>query len=506
MPGAVIYCRVSTKEQTQNFSLATQEEACVKYCEREGLAIIRIFAEEGESAKTAERTKFQELLTYCRENKGRISFLIVNSLSRFARDKYSHFAVRAYLSKLGISLRSATEPIDDSSSGKLMEGILAAFSQFDNDVRSERTVAGMKAAIGKGVWTFPAPLGYCRIPNQRGRSTLALDPSTAPLVRQAFELYATGAYDREQVLKLVTAAGLRTKQGKKLSSQSFSNMLKNPLYAGRMVVGDWEVDCPGAFEPLIRPELFRQVEAILLGKRATIKPRLRSHPDFPLRHFVTCGSCNRPLTGSWSRGRTKRYPYYHCVNHSCKAPNVRKSEMEEKFLALIGRMQPRPSYIRLFREIVMDVWKDRQKEAVTIATALSLRVQELEQKKQRVIEAFVHRREIDKETYEDQLDRTREEIAVAELELHDAKLEEFDMEASLGFATNVLSNAARFWIECSPEQKERFQRILFPEGLRFDGEGFGTPATCLAFSYLREVSSPKSSLASRTGVEPVSPP
>jgi len=56
------------------------------------------------------------------------------------------------------------------------------------------------------------------------------------------------------------------------------------------------------------------------------------------------------------------------------------------------------------------------------------------------------------------------------------------------------------------EQKQRFQRILFPEGLAFDGEGFGTPATCLAFSYLREVSSRKSSLASRTGVEPVSPP
>ncbi len=53
-----------------------------------------------------------------------------------------------------ISLRSATEPIDDTSTGKLMEGVLASFAQFDNDVRSDRTRAGMKAALELGRWTF----------------------------------------------------------------------------------------------------------------------------------------------------------------------------------------------------------------------------------------------------------------------------------------------------------------------------------------------------------------
>jgi DNA invertase Pin-like site-specific DNA recombinase len=61
------------------------------------------------------------------------------NLTRFAREKYDHFALRAHLKSLGISLRSATEPIDDTSTGELMEGVLAAFAQFDNDVRSERT-------------------------------------------------------------------------------------------------------------------------------------------------------------------------------------------------------------------------------------------------------------------------------------------------------------------------------------------------------------------------------
>jgi Resolvase, N terminal domain len=80
-------------------------------------------------------------------NKGRVHFVVVFNLTRFARDKYDHFALRSHLKSLGISLRSATVPIDDTSTGKLMDGVLAAFAQFDNDVRSDRTRAGMKAAL-----------------------------------------------------------------------------------------------------------------------------------------------------------------------------------------------------------------------------------------------------------------------------------------------------------------------------------------------------------------------
>jgi DNA invertase Pin-like site-specific DNA recombinase len=64
--------------------------------------------------------------------------VVVFNLTRFARDKYDHFALLSHLQSLGISLRSATEPIDDTSTGKLMEGVLAAFAQFDAIDQAER--------------------------------------------------------------------------------------------------------------------------------------------------------------------------------------------------------------------------------------------------------------------------------------------------------------------------------------------------------------------------------
>ena len=87
MIGAVIYVRVSTKEQTENLSLSTQLCACEEYCRREGYEVVERFREEGESAKTADRTELQKLLNFCRTHKGKVHFVIVYNLTRFAREK-----------------------------------------------------------------------------------------------------------------------------------------------------------------------------------------------------------------------------------------------------------------------------------------------------------------------------------------------------------------------------------------------------------------------------------
>jgi hypothetical protein len=53
-----------------------------------------------------------------------------------------------------------------------MEGVLASFAQFDNDVRSDRTKAGMKAALELGHWAFLAPIGYINVPRTYGKSLI----------------------------------------------------------------------------------------------------------------------------------------------------------------------------------------------------------------------------------------------------------------------------------------------------------------------------------------------
>jgi DNA invertase Pin-like site-specific DNA recombinase len=281
MVGAVIYVRASTKEQTENLSLATQLRACEEYCRRQGYEILERFHEEGESAKTTDRSQLQALLKYCRTHKGKVHFVVVYNLTRFAREKYDHFALRAHLKSLGISLRSATEPIDDTSTGKLMEGVLASFAQFDNDVRSERTRA-MRAALELGRWTFPAPLGYLNAPKWSGKS-LVPDPERAPLVRQMFEDFASGRFTKQEVLARVTERGLRTRRGLVVSPQSFGQMMRNPIYVGKVESPDYGVSVQGDFDPLVDEATFYRAQAVLDARVVTAGPRQRNHPDFPLR-------------------------------------------------------------------------------------------------------------------------------------------------------------------------------------------------------------------------------
>ncbi len=506
MMRAAIYCRVSTKEQAKNLSLATQQRACVVYCRQHCIEVDKVWVEEGESAKTADRPEFQKLLSYCRENKGRIHCVVVYKIDRFARDKYDHYAVRLLLNKYGITLRSATEPIDDSSTGKLMEGILAACAQFDNDVRGERTVAGMRASLEKGRWTFQAPLGYLKPPKETGTASLVSDPERGPLVRQAFEIYAKGGYSKKQVLERVTSLGLRTCRGKKLTSQTFGTMLRNPIYAGWQVVKEWGIRQRGDFEALVSEETFNRVRVLLTGKRLLATPHFRNHPDFPLRRNVRCAKCAKPLTGSWSKGRSDRYAYYRCPNSLCKAVNVRKEVLESKFLDLLEQLQPNPEYMGLFKEIVLDVWRNRQVEVRKIRTKLEDRTEELQERKNRLFEAFVYEKTINQETYQEQLDRLNEQITLVQTELHDAELDVLDVEGVLGFAEHLLTNAARLWSEFRLDQKQRFQHVLFPKGLSFDGEAFGTGETCSFFSYLRELQPVQERLATPAGFEPALPP
>src|SRR5262249_12835268 len=415
--------------------------------------------------------------------------------------KYDHFALRSHLQSLGISLRSATEPIDDTSTGKLMEGVLAAFAQFDNDVRSDRTRAGMRAALELGRWTFLAPIGYLNALRSMGKS-LMHDPQRGPLVRRAFEEYATGRYTKEQLLKRARTWGLTNRRGRPLTSQAIGVLLRNQLYAGIVDVPEYGVRGKhGDFEPLISEGLFYRVQAILSGRIPTTTPRKRAHPDFPLRGFVRCHSGGRGLTGSWSKGRNEYYAYYHCRT-GCRAVNVTKAT-EGVFADELAKLQPTRGYMRLLKESVLQIWKARKaavREEIETAERAAKAIQD---KLDRLDEAFLFERSIDIETYDRHAEKLREELTLARIDRHSGQLEELDVEGILAFAERVLPRAADLWVQASLEQRQRFQQLFFPDGIAFDGDRFvRTGATAPAFSYLREIKSGNEGLADQRGFVP----
>ena len=150
------------------------------------------------------------MLEYCQKNYKQLRAVVVWKVDRLARNALDHMLVRGLLQRLGISLLSVNERLEDSPSGRFMEIVFAAAAQHDNDVRADRTRKGMTASLARGRWTFQLPLGYVK---QDG--IVRIDPAKGPLLREAFERIACGAASKDQALALVTRKGLRINRGRR---------------------------------------------------------------------------------------------------------------------------------------------------------------------------------------------------------------------------------------------------------------------------------------------------
>jgi hypothetical protein len=177
--------------------------------------------------------------------------------------------------------------------------------------------------------------------------------------------------------------------------------------------------------------------------------------------------------------------------------NVPKANLEGSFVKLLRRLEPESSYLKLFREIVLDAWNSRREDARRLQDNQERRVAEIDRRKDSLLSAYVYEKVLDKTTYEAERDKLEEQLTLAQLELHEATLDEFDVEGVIAFSENLLANAATLWLQFDLSQKQRFQRVVFPEGLEFDGKGFATAVTSPVFSYLQELEGEKVRMVAR---------
>ena len=229
MSNAIIYTRVSTKEQAEGgYSLSNQDKECKKFAIDNKFSILKVYEERGESAKTTDRTELQHLMRYCTQNKKEIDALIIWKFDRLARNMKDFYFLNNYFNSLNIKVLSATEVNGESATEKLTRNMLGAFAQFENDQKSERVTAGMKQAFLTGHWLWRAPIGYIM-----KNGNIEPDPKTAHHVKKIFKLFSTGMYEQTQLIKIIEADGI------KINTNRMCRLLRNPLYMGYMHKNKW---------------------------------------------------------------------------------------------------------------------------------------------------------------------------------------------------------------------------------------------------------------------------
>jgi len=182
--------------------------------------------EDDHSAKTFDRPEFKKLLDYCKKNKHQVDIVLVVKWDRFSRNATDSLMMLRTFDKLGIAVNAVEQPIDTSiPEQKMMLSFYLTAPEVENDRRALNTSGGMRRAKKEGRWVAGAPFGY-QFSRDEINKPILIRNEKAELVKEAFELYATGIYDKEEVRKKLKPKGMT------LSKAAFWNMLHNVIYCG----------------------------------------------------------------------------------------------------------------------------------------------------------------------------------------------------------------------------------------------------------------------------------
>ena len=183
---------------------------------------------------------------------------------------------------------------------------------------------------------------------------------------------------------------------------------------------------------------------------------------------------------------------------------IPKQELERKFMEYLRTIIPKESFISAFRDVVLDVWKERGKLFSDQANQYEKLVASLEAKKKVARDM----REEGSYTKEEFLERKAEldnEIAAAKISLNETKIDQLDIEAAYDYAVSFIRDLERQWFDISERLRPRFQKLILPDGISYErGKGFGTARLGYIFEVNREFGDVKSPLVDLRGIEPLS--
>lgn len=348
---AVMYVRVSSKEQEQGFSIPAQRQLLTEYAEREGIHVVQEF-EDVETAKRAGRTAFGEMVACLRTKASACRILLVEKTDRL----YRNIKDWVTIDELGIEVHFVKEGVvlsDDSrSSEKFMHGIKVLMAKNYIDNLGEEVRKGMIEKARQGHWPTVAPVGYVNNPVTH---RIEPDPGRAPVVVKLFEWYASGEYSLKALVKKAAAAGLTNRTGgKPLVKAKIHQLLQNPIYCGEFYwLGQLH---QGLHQPIIGRDLFDQVQQTFAAA---------NHPHHTKRDhafigMITCARCGCAFTAETKKGQ---YIYYHCTGYrgDCGNTWVREEELIRLFGDILGQVRIPPELADKLKVVLRESQSDKEK-------------------------------------------------------------------------------------------------------------------------------------------------
>ncbi len=478
----VIYTRVSTKEQAENnASLSTQKKHCLEFAKKKGIDILAYFGGTYESAKSDERKEFQKMLSFVKRSK-EVSYIIVYSYDRFSRTGANGAYISDQLRKQGIVTLSATQQVDtQTAAGSFQQNLYYMFSQFDNELRRDKSVAGMREKIENGYWIGTVPYGYVNLNPGKGKVQNIVPNEKGKLLKLAFKWKATENITHREICERLEKKGLS------LNPKRLSDYFRNPFYCGLVTSGHIPGKMfEGKHEAIVSKSMFLKVNNILSEKRSSYTYN-RDDINLPLKIFVKSASTNTPITGYLVK---KKGLYYYKNNYPNSKENVSAKKLNGLFSDLLSTYQLKEKkYHAPIKEMMMYAFKEQQKDQLIEAENQLKKLNEATQKLDRLEERFVFE-EITAAQYEKFKAKLEKEIEGIEEKSQNKAFNLSNHEKAIELALNYTCNLQNIWLLGDIEAKRAIQNLVFPEGITYDfkNQTYRTPRVNSYFSAIASIS------------------
>lgn len=508
---AVIYCRVSDpKQKTEGHGLESQEIRCRHFAVYRRYEVVKAFHDDF-TGQTADRPAMKAMLSFLKKQKESY-VVIIDDLSRLARDVVAYAQLRQTISATGAIMASPSHEFRENPDGRFQENILASAYQHQREKNAETTLNRMKARSMDGYWVFPAPIGY-KFEKVQGHGKLIVrDEPLASLIQEGLEGFASGRFQTQAELMryFASRSDYPEKRRRTLTIERMTEMLTRVLYAGYITIPDWDLHLvPAKHKPLISFDTYRRIQD-RINSAARVPARKDLNHDFPLRQFILCGGCGKPLSGCWSTSRNgSRHPYYLCQNKKDDCPeygkSIRRDVIEAQFETLLSQLQPSREMFDMAHAMFRDLWDGRMTSAKSRAAALKLELQKVE----RGIEQFIDRVMVADSSslvtaYEARIKSLEEEkVAIRENIANCGKpLASFD--ATFRTAMEFLGNPHKLWLSDRLSDKRAVLKLTFSDRLHYTrNEGFRTASTTSPFRILSTLKGGSEVMVHPTGFEPM---
>lgn len=361
----VIYARYSSHNQREE-SIEGQIRKCRAFAEQNGITIIGEYIDRAMSGKTDKRDNFQRLIKD--SSKGHFQAVVMYTLDRFARNRYDSAHYKAQLKKNGVRLYYTEQSITDEPEGIILESVLEGMAEYYSENLSRGVKRGMRENALKCMTTGGSiPLGYKKTADKK----FEIDPATAPIVREIFDLYANGKTQR-QIVDILNEKGYRTSKGMPFRLGSISGILVNRKYIGIYSYEDIEIK--GGIPAIIDEETFDKVQEMLKkNKRAT--GRMKAPVYYMLTGKLFCGHCGSSMCGESGTSHTGTiYNYYKCSERKKKRGDCTKANEKKDFIEQLVVKQTIKEIMQpgVIREIAHKVAELAEKEFNDKSRLLSL--------------------------------------------------------------------------------------------------------------------------------------